>query len=173
MPSARRCPRTRLGSPSTSGPASVSSTSRRGISHFCDKDGLRGTGRLARVRPHFGALLRNCVQVDQVGQVSVAPGTEAPRTGNRSSRKTGRRSFRAPAISDHYDDGCLVFGIPPRRASGRSGAGTDCDPSHCADCQAKSVGMRRRGRRLRLEQDRCCSAPTLRPVSRRTTMGGP
>ena len=41
---------------------------------FCDDDGLRDLGGS---RLHFGAFLRNCVQIDQVGQVSVAPRTEA------------------------------------------------------------------------------------------------
>jgi hypothetical protein len=73
------------------------------------------TWRLARARPHFGAFLRNCVQIDPVGQVSVAPRTEAPRTGNPDIGPfitEDREAFvSCPVISDHYDDGCFVFGI--------------------------------------------------------------
>jgi hypothetical protein len=43
---------------------------------FCGEDGLRDLASRTRA-PALRRVLRNCVQIDPVGQVSVAPKTEA------------------------------------------------------------------------------------------------
>ena len=67
-------------------------------------------GRPARARPHFGAFSANCVQI---GQVSVAPRTEAPRTGNPDIGPLIKEDREGVVpCSRNQSDRCLVLGIP-------------------------------------------------------------